>query len=100
MVCFRENEWLIRFFINRVYLKDRFKLATKLHKDIAFYLRASNGLSILYIGYKEINIWVIGQILNRVGVLVVRNSSDYETYQRKKRVPVILGMNTIVLYNT
>ncbi|KAL7851957.1 hypothetical protein SRHO_G00177420 [Serrasalmus rhombeus] len=58
-------------------------------------LKAANGLDIPYLGYLELDIQVLGKVLPRMGVLVVRDSSDLSFRQQKAKVPGLLGMNVI-----
>lgn len=58
-------------------------------------LRAANGLAIPYLGYLELDLEVLGRVLPKIGVLVVKDSLDPITKQQKKSVPGLLGMNAI-----
>ncbi|KAK0134254.1 Retrovirus-related Pol polyprotein from transposon opus [Merluccius polli] len=58
-------------------------------------LRAANGLEVPYLGYLEVDIHVLVKMLPKMGVLVVRDSSDLHTRTQKSRVPGLLGMNVI-----
>ncbi|XP_049331323.1 retrovirus-related Pol polyprotein from transposon opus [Astyanax mexicanus] len=58
-------------------------------------LKAANGLDIPYLGYLELDIEVLGKVLPRMGVLVVRDSTDLPFQQQKAKVPGLLGMNVI-----
>lgn len=83
--------------VTESFYQKHLKAASKLNTDIVFSLKATNGFSIPFIGYVEVNIEVMGQLLEQVGVLIVKDSVDYETRQRKEKIPAILGMNTISL---
>lgn len=58
-------------------------------------LKAANGLDIPYVGYLELDMRILDQILPKQGVLVVKDSPDSETRERKKMVPGLIGMNVI-----
>lgn len=58
-------------------------------------LKAANGLEIPYVGYLELDINILDQILPKQGVLVVKDTFDTETRERKKQVPGLIGMNVI-----
>ncbi len=58
-------------------------------------LKAANGLDIPYVGYLEIDLRILDQILPKQGVLVVKDSPDSETRERRKMVPGLIGMNVI-----
>lgn len=56
-------------------------------------LKAANGLDIPYVGYFETDVNVLGKIISKQGVLVVK---DLENMSKKKTlVPGLLGMNII-----
>ena len=59
-------------------------------------LRAANGLEIPYGGLVFVELELLGQTLQSVPVLVVRDSSDPATRKRKWHVPALLGMNVLV----
>lgn len=54
-------------------------------------LRAANGLAIPYLGYLELDIKLCGKLLQRCGLLVVKDPPGGVSSQ----VPGILGMNVI-----
>ncbi|XP_052464763.1 uncharacterized protein LOC128021529 [Carassius gibelio] len=58
-------------------------------------LRAANGLNIPYVGYFEIDVNVLGQILPKQGVLVVKDPENIDMSKKKELVPGLLGMNII-----
>ncbi|KAL0154049.1 hypothetical protein M9458_050649 [Cirrhinus mrigala] len=58
-------------------------------------LKAANGLDIPYLGYLETTIGILGKTLPKMGILVVKNSSDFATQSRREQVPGLLGMNII-----
>ncbi|KAI2654721.1 Retrovirus-related Pol polyprotein from transposon 17.6 [Labeo rohita] len=58
-------------------------------------LKAANGLDIPYLGYLEMTIGILGKTLPKMGILVVKNSSDFATQSRREQVPGLLGMNII-----
>lgn len=58
-------------------------------------LKAANGLAIPYLGYLELDLEVLGKVLPKIGVLVVKDAPDPITKQQKKSVPGLLGMNAI-----
>ncbi|KAL2088289.1 hypothetical protein ACEWY4_015188 [Coilia grayii] len=58
-------------------------------------LKAANGLAIPYLGYIELDLEVLGKLLPKIGVLVVRDSLDPTTSQQKRGIPGLLGMNAI-----
>uniref|UniRef100_A0A8B9GTI5 ribonuclease H n=1 Tax=Astyanax mexicanus TaxID=7994 RepID=A0A8B9GTI5_ASTMX len=59
-------------------------------------LKAANGLDIPYSGYVELDVEVLGKLLPRMGILVVKDSGDVLTQQKKGLVPGVLGMNVLV----
>ena len=58
-------------------------------------LKAANGLAIPYLGYLELDLEVLGKVLPKIGVLVVKDALDPVTNQQKRSVPGLLGMNAI-----
>ena len=58
-------------------------------------LTAANGLDIPYVGYFELDVETLGITVPKRGILVVRDSTDPGTRQRKEEVPGLLGMNVI-----
>ena len=58
-------------------------------------LTAANGLHIPYIGYFELDVETLGITIPKRGILVVKDSEDPVTRQRKQEVPGLLGMNVI-----
>ena len=58
-------------------------------------LTCATGLSIPYIGYLESDIEVEGVTLPHMGVIVVKDSGDKEHRERKRLVPMVIGMNII-----
>ena len=54
-------------------------------------LKAGNGLEILHRGVIFVELKLLGQILQSVQVLVVKESSDPATRERKCQVPAVLG---------
>lgn len=58
-------------------------------------LRAANGLAIPYLGYIEVDIEVLGKVILKRGVLVVKDPTDSAAIARKQLVPGLLGMNVI-----
>ncbi|KAL2086104.1 hypothetical protein ACEWY4_017163 [Coilia grayii] len=58
-------------------------------------LRAANGLALPYLGYLELDILVLGKSLRRMGVLVIRDPPHPVSYNKKVKVPGLLGMNVI-----
>ena len=58
-------------------------------------LTAANGLDIPYVGYFELDVEVLGITVPKRGILVVRDSADPGSRQRKEEVPGLLGMNVI-----
>ena len=59
-------------------------------------LKAANGLEIPYSGLIFVELELLGQTLQSVPVLVVRDSSDPATRKRKWHVPALVGMNVLV----
>ncbi|XP_073720501.1 uncharacterized protein [Misgurnus anguillicaudatus] len=58
-------------------------------------LKAANGLSIPYLGYLELDVKIMGKILPKCGVLVVKDPTDPVTKLKRKNVPGLVGMNII-----
>lgn len=58
-------------------------------------LKAANGLDIPYKGYVELDVEVLGKVLPRRGVLVVKDPVGLGACQHKASVPGLLGMNVI-----
>lgn len=58
-------------------------------------LTAANGLSSPYMGYVELDVEVLGKVLPKMGILVVKDSPDPNVQRRKTAVPGLLGMNII-----
>ena len=58
-------------------------------------LRAANGLAIPYLAYIEVDIEVLGKVIPKRGVLVVKDPTDPVAIERKQLVPGLLGMNVI-----
>ena len=50
-------------------------------------LRAANGLAIPYLGYIEVDIEVLGKVIPKQGVLVVKDPTDPVAIERKQLVP-------------
>ncbi|KAL7861661.1 hypothetical protein SRHO_G00131020 [Serrasalmus rhombeus] len=61
-----------------------------------FRLKAANGLDIPYCGYVELDVEVLGKLLPCLAILVVKDSGDALTQQKKGLVPGVLGMNVLV----
>ena len=58
-------------------------------------LRATNGTAIPYSGILVVDIEVFGGTLPSVPVLVVHDPCDAHMLERKRRLPVLLGMNVL-----
>lgn len=58
-------------------------------------LTAANGLNIPYMGYVELDVEVLGKVLPKMGILVVKDSPDPNVQRCKNAVPGLLGMNII-----
>lgn len=58
-------------------------------------LKAVNGLDIPYRGYVELDVEVLGKVLPRRGILVVKDLLDVGARKRKESVPGLLGMNVL-----
>ena len=63
--------------------------------DIYIKLKAANGICIPYVGYIEVEMNAMGQILPIRGVLIVKDSVDSCTRKRKESIPGLLGINVI-----
>ena len=75
---------------------DQFlKESTNLQTDISIKLKAANEMCIPYVGNIEVNMNVMGQNLPNRGVLIVKDSVDSCTGERKYYIPGLLGMNVI-----
>ena len=59
-------------------------------------LKAANGLEIPYSGLIFVELELLGQTIQSVPVLVVRDSSDPATRKRKWHVPALVGLNVLV----
>ncbi|XP_059189929.1 uncharacterized protein LOC131972165 isoform X2 [Centropristis striata] len=59
-------------------------------------LSAANGFAIPYLGYVEVDVTVLGQVLRDCGVLIVEDPPSFTSLQKQKeKVPGLLGMNII-----
>ena len=58
-------------------------------------LKGAHGFDIPYNGVIEVTLTIGTQTLADIIVLVVKDSDDIETRDRKKQVPVVLGMNVL-----
>lgn len=58
-------------------------------------LKAANGLDIPYCGYLELEVEVLGKILPKMGILIMRDPLDSLIRQQKHAVPGLLGMNVL-----
>ena len=58
-------------------------------------INCSDGLTILYVGYLELDIEALGVMIPWRGILVVKNPTSQEARQRKKIIPGLIGMNII-----
>mgnify|MGYP005948850939 CR=1 FL=1 len=70
-------------------------LGTSLIQNSFIQLKAANGLEIPYIGYIEVDVHYLGNILKQRGLLIVKDSTDDSTRKRKEAVPGVIGMNII-----
>ena len=68
---------------------------TLLSKSGWLTLTAANGLDIPYVGYFELDVEVLGITVPKRGILMVGDSADPGSRQRKEEVPGLLGMNVI-----
>ena len=59
-------------------------------------LKAANGLEIPYSGLIFVELELLGQTIQSVPVLVVRDSNDPATRKRKWHVPALVGMTVMV----
>ena len=59
-------------------------------------LKAANGLEIPYSGVIFVELELLGQTLQSVPMLVVRDSNDPTTRKRKWQVPALVGMKVLV----
>ena len=58
-------------------------------------LTAANGLDIPYAGYFELDVEAQGVVIEKRGILVVKNPTNLSSLQRKREVPGLLGMNIL-----
>ena len=58
-------------------------------------LKGAHGFDIPYNGVVEVTLTIGTQTLADIMVLAVNDSDDIETRDRKKQVPVVLGMNVL-----
>lgn len=58
-------------------------------------LKAANGSEIPYCGYLELDVEVLGKVLPKMGILVMRDPKDHAFKQNKLSVPGLLGMNIL-----
>lgn len=58
-------------------------------------LKAANGLDIPYRGYLELDVEVLGKVLPSMGILVVQDTLDTATREKKNAVPGLVGMNIL-----
>ena len=58
-------------------------------------LTCATGLNIPYIGYLELDVEVEGVTRPQMGVIVVKDSENKEHCERKRLVPMVLGINII-----
>lgn len=68
---------------------------TNIHDCHWLGLKAANGLEIPYVGYIELDLTVMGRVIPKRGILIVRQPADPQMSERKQMVPGILGMNVI-----
>lgn len=73
----------------------RSKGKTLLSSSGSLTLTAANGLNFPYVGYFELDVEALGVTIPKLGILVVEDSVDDVTRQRKQEVPGLLGMNVI-----
>ncbi len=64
-------------------------------KDTTSWMKisAANGLEVPYMGYIEAEVEVMGQVFQKVGILVVKDPLNAAMLQRKAEVPGIVGSN-------
>lgn len=67
-------------------------LSERLYSCNWLQLKAANGLDIPYVGYAEVTVEVLGKVIPKKGVLVVK---DTPSLQSKTNTPGVLGMNII-----
>ena len=65
------------------------------NRDGCLRLRAANGLEITYVGYAGLHMNICGEVLPRLGVLIVKDSTDPEFQQGKQVTPGILEIFAI-----
>ncbi len=58
-------------------------------------LKAANGLEIPYVGYLELDVEVMGNLIPQRGILVIKDIPDSSTQARRRNNPGLLGMNVI-----
>lgn len=58
-------------------------------------LKAANGLDIPYIGYVELDVEVLGKVLPKRGILIIKDPQDPSIQPRRQDIPGLLGMNVI-----
>ncbi|KAK0143156.1 hypothetical protein N1851_018740 [Merluccius polli] len=58
-------------------------------------LEAANGLDIPYLGYVEMDVQILDRVLQKRGILIVKDPPSGIIQSRKKAIPGILGMNII-----
>lgn len=73
----------------------RSKGKTLLSSSGSLTLTAANGLNLPYVGYFELDVEALRVTIPKLGILVVEDSVDDVTRQRKQEVPGLLGMNVI-----
>ena len=58
-------------------------------------LKTSNGLEIPYVGIAEMSVTLLGWTCASALMLVVKDSKDAATRERKEKCPVLIGMNVL-----
>ena len=84
--------------VTESFFKDLLKSKPPLH-DVTKWLRVTgaNHLDIPYIGYIEVAVDVLGEVVHDVGILVVKDPIDEQSKRKKSVTPGILGSNMFSL---
>ena len=81
--------------INEEFFIANFKGQSLLSTSGWLSLTGANGLEILYVGYFEVDVQVVGKVVPRRGILVVKDPVGVESKLRKRQVPGLVGMNVL-----
>lgn len=93
--CLLDTGSMVTTITEELFHKSFQSLSDQLQQCRWLQLKAANGLEVPYLGYLEVDVHVLGKKLPKMGVLVVRDSTDQYTRVQKANTPGLLGMNII-----